>query len=175
MYEIAAIPTTYRGVQFRSRLEAKWASFFDHLGIHWEYEPLDLNGWIPDFAIVLPKNTKQITLIEVKPLEFIAPTQATIDKISRALKIPDYHSDNLGFLLYLAFERYVPVIVGAWPAIYGLHCCWGNPVDETRIGLGWTPAVGGWQVDFDLLSVSPQVIKKAWRKATNRAQWKRPA
>lgn len=34
-----AIPTRYAGCFFRSRLEARWAVFFDHLGIEWEYEP----------------------------------------------------------------------------------------------------------------------------------------
>lgn len=36
---IRAIPTTYAGCKFRSRLEARWAVFFDHLGLTWEYEP----------------------------------------------------------------------------------------------------------------------------------------
>ena len=30
--KIAAIPTTYSGVVFRSRLEARWAAFFDLCG-----------------------------------------------------------------------------------------------------------------------------------------------
>ncbi|GII84578.1 hypothetical protein Ssi03_25680 [Sphaerisporangium siamense] len=37
--KIAAIETRYAGCRFRSRLEARWAVFFDHLGIRWEYEP----------------------------------------------------------------------------------------------------------------------------------------
>lgn len=36
---IKAIETRYAGCRFRSRLEARWAVFFDHLGIKWEYEP----------------------------------------------------------------------------------------------------------------------------------------
>jgi hypothetical protein len=36
---IKAIPTRYAGCHFRSRLEARWAVFFDALGIRWEYEP----------------------------------------------------------------------------------------------------------------------------------------
>lgn len=54
MTEIKAIPTRYKGYHFRSRLEARWAVFFDALGIKWEYEPegfqLD-NGdkYLPDF------------------------------------------------------------------------------------------------------------------------------
>lgn len=48
---MSAIPTVYAGVQMRSRLEATWAAFFDEMCIDWEYEPIDMNGWIPDFAI----------------------------------------------------------------------------------------------------------------------------
>lgn len=36
---IKAIETRYAGCRFRSRLEARWAVFFDTLGIAWEYEP----------------------------------------------------------------------------------------------------------------------------------------
>lgn len=36
---IKAIQTRYAGCHFRSRLEARWAVFFDALGIEWEYEP----------------------------------------------------------------------------------------------------------------------------------------
>jgi len=35
---IKAIETRYAGCRFRSRLEARWAVCFDHLGITWEYE-----------------------------------------------------------------------------------------------------------------------------------------
>lgn len=33
------IETNYAGYHFRSRLEARWAVFFDHAGIEFEYEP----------------------------------------------------------------------------------------------------------------------------------------
>lgn len=36
---IQAIETQYAGCRFRSRLEARWAVFFDTLDIRWEYEP----------------------------------------------------------------------------------------------------------------------------------------
>ncbi len=35
---LKAIPTTYHGIEFRSKLEAKYAQAFDRLGIAWEYE-----------------------------------------------------------------------------------------------------------------------------------------
>lgn len=51
-----AIPTTYRGCRFRSRLEARWAVFFDHLGIGWQYEPQGYlvganRPYLPDFLL----------------------------------------------------------------------------------------------------------------------------
>lgn len=38
MNQIKAIETNYKGYRFRSRLEARWAVFFDTLGIPWKYE-----------------------------------------------------------------------------------------------------------------------------------------
>lgn len=35
---IKAIETSYKNYKFRSRLEARWAMFFDTLGVRWEYE-----------------------------------------------------------------------------------------------------------------------------------------
>lgn len=59
------IPTEYKGYLLRSRLEAKWAHFFDLLGWRWVYEPTDFDGWIPDFALL---GAKQTTYVEVKPV-----------------------------------------------------------------------------------------------------------
>lgn len=36
---IPAMQSQYRGYRFRSRLEARWAIFFDALGVQWQYEP----------------------------------------------------------------------------------------------------------------------------------------
>jgi len=59
-----AIPTLYKGRQYRSQLEARWACFFDLVGWKYEYEPYPLNGWIPDFILIA--ETGEI-LVEVKP------------------------------------------------------------------------------------------------------------
>lgn len=61
---IKAIQTRYAGRHFRSRLEARWAVFFDSLAIEWRYEPegfqihdrlgiADREGWgyLPDFLL----------------------------------------------------------------------------------------------------------------------------
>lgn len=52
---IKAIETRYAGYRFRSRLEARWAVFFDTLGITWEYEPEGFvvggTPYLPDFRL----------------------------------------------------------------------------------------------------------------------------
>src|SRR5271170_8347915 len=47
----SGIPNIYNSQRFRSLIEARWASFFDMLGWSWEYEPFELRGYIPDFAL----------------------------------------------------------------------------------------------------------------------------
>lgn len=48
-------PTRLYGVNFRSRLEARWAIFFRTLGLDWDYEPqpfdTSLSWYLPDFYI----------------------------------------------------------------------------------------------------------------------------
>lgn len=52
---IKAIETRYAGYRFRSRLEARWAIFLDHMRIGWEYEPEGFETsaglYLPDFKI----------------------------------------------------------------------------------------------------------------------------
>lgn len=55
-----AIETEYAGCLFRSRLEARWAVFFDHLEVEWEHEPegfeTSAGRYLPDFRIDLPSS-----------------------------------------------------------------------------------------------------------------------
>ena len=53
---IRSIPTKYKGVIFRSRLEATWASYFDFIGAAWAYEPEAYTfgrsaSYLPDFYL----------------------------------------------------------------------------------------------------------------------------
>jgi hypothetical protein len=53
---ITALPTTYAGITFRSRLEADWAHTLDHHRIPWQYEPegfhlTDGTKYLPDFYL----------------------------------------------------------------------------------------------------------------------------
>lgn len=44
-----AIPVTYKGTQFRSKMERRIARLLDNLNSHWKYEPITENGFTPDF------------------------------------------------------------------------------------------------------------------------------
>lgn len=84
---IQAIETRYKGYRFRSRLEARWAVFFDAVGLEWIYEPEgfdlgDTTGWyLPDFKVRYSASGNW-QWIEVKPE---APT------VDEYLKIADLH------------------------------------------------------------------------------------
>ena len=67
MNTIQAIETQYNGYRFRSRLEARWAVFFDSLGVPYLYEPegFELGDgvrYLPDFWL-----PDQHCWVEIKP------------------------------------------------------------------------------------------------------------
>lgn len=80
---IKAIETRYKGYRFRSRLEARWAVFFDELGIRWGYEVEgydlgDAGHYLPDFVIT--GSTHYDVYIEIKGK---IPAPSEIDKMER--------------------------------------------------------------------------------------------
>jgi hypothetical protein len=78
---IKAIETRYAGILFRSRLEARWAVFFDALDralcgrgprwLDWQYEPegfeLESGWYLPDFRLTTSTTRVSSVWIEVKP------------------------------------------------------------------------------------------------------------
>lgn len=84
---IKPIETVYKGYRFRSRLEARWAVFFDALGIEWEYEKegYDLGeaGWyLPDFWL-----PRYHLYCEIKPVESKEQDDERLAKIAWALTV----------------------------------------------------------------------------------------
>ena len=70
---IKAIETRYKGYRFRSRLEARWAVFFDKMGWDWRYEHQgyrigqDGTAWLPDFEVTVNTTYFQYNFyVEVK-------------------------------------------------------------------------------------------------------------
>ena len=85
---LKAIETRYMGYRFRSRLEARWAVYFEHEKkaghwASWEYEPegFDLGDgvyYLPDFKLTYENG--YATWIEVKGAE---PTRVDIQKLGK--------------------------------------------------------------------------------------------
>ncbi len=78
---IKAIETRYKGYRFRSRMEARWAVFFDAMGLSWDYElegfDLESLGWyLPDFFF--NENRFYGPYVEVKGQE---PTNLELEKL----------------------------------------------------------------------------------------------
>ena len=105
---IKAIETRYKGYRFRSRLEARWAVFFDHLGLRWQFEPegfdlteRGLGYYLPDFF--LPDLDYWI---EVKPETF--DDEAAYEKLAYVTQATKSQG------LVVAGEPYINVELGSF-------------------------------------------------------------
>jgi hypothetical protein len=186
-----SIPTRYSNTNFRSRLEAKWAAFFDIVGWRWEYEPFDLNGWIPDFVLL---GKCQHVLVEVKPVH--GPDDPlfvkTVEEINHAL--PEIIQDADGFPILqknnetLILSYFLPdvnycagakavgwfardevgsdgaAVIGSWTATEIGFCHESNSFHD-RISSGYD----GGHISTDWAA---EVADAAWKEAGNKAQWK---
>lgn len=132
-YRIAAIPTEYKGRKYRSRLEARWAAFFDLLGWRHEYEPFDLGKWSPDF--LLTGRYGATLLVEVKPIQqFSAAVASKIVEACFAKGIQDEVSGYL--LLGVAPSVTHGIVTAGWAASPQSD----QPLAEWKAALiGWIP------------------------------------
>jgi len=77
MNTVSAIETRYCGYRFRSRLEARWAVFFDQFDSEWAYEVegfrLPSGLYLPDFLLCSPAESGGL-FCEIKPLSAL-PTR----------------------------------------------------------------------------------------------------
>lgn len=162
VYTIKSHPTSYKGVNFRSRLEATWAAFFETCGIRCEYEPFDLDGWTPDFLI----HSTRSVLVEVKPLLF--GTSGWREDIEMARDAAGKVGSNEALIL------------GVSPFLTPVR--WSEPRKEKQcqigVFLGKTPGYAyiteGQKVHHECID-DPSVrvdYTKFWKIAKNRTQWK---
>jgi len=91
-----AIETHYSGYRFRSRLEARWAVFFDALGIKWDYEPEgyvfeDGTKYLPDFwlpDVIYRDDDRPGVWLEVKGIHPNEEETAKLDNLSLGTERP---------------------------------------------------------------------------------------
>ena len=150
---IKPIETRYSGHLFRSRLEARWAIYFDAIGINWQYEK---EGWdlgdglyyLPDFWL------PQVEMwAEVKPGSF-SPQE--LEKVKRLVKgsgfslillegQPACRSYEVASLFWINDEDQLMIGDGNDCVISNYH---SYPQNENRFygGTGWGDggANGGW-------------------------------
>lgn len=182
-YEVEAIPTIYRGRQYRSRLEAKWAAFFDRVGWSHEYEPFELAGWMPDFLL---RGDKQQVLVEVKPITAFHPE--TSAKIARAAHASGFDGDLLllgvraghGCLGWLGqrvdTRDWRDFDFGAAP--FAWYAGASSRVDFCHPHQGFHGRMTGLYDGGCWGSATPpnadEVINQMWAAASNEVQWRPP-
>jgi hypothetical protein len=178
-----SIPTNYKGVEYRSRLEARWAAFFDLIGWQHTYEPFDGNGYIPDFLI----HGNRPLLIEIKPANTMTQYQAPIAKIERGLRDRDEDVlilgvDPIARLAPTAGDAHpVAGLLGQrggemdWATAHWFRCleCQGTSVFHPIMAFTGRPCgcapFGG---DSHLGYANRNFISYSWAEATNLVKWR---
>ena len=175
---IPGIQTSYKKRMFRSRLEARWASLFDLFEWKYEYEPFDLNGWIPDFILF---GHLERTLVEVKPFSSETEFRQTLSRIIKAIADTCYQHTEFLLLGCTIFEK--STSFNDFPTIGWLFD--GNSLDEAILNYhdnkyGFFHASGSWydritgEYDGDHLLTAPsqEEVFALWSSAGNSTQWK---
>lgn len=154
-YTIAAIPTVYNGVKYRSRLEARWAAFFDLLGWRHTYEPYDMGAWSPDFLISLKSELSSSMLVEVKPIS--QRCDETIRKMTLACRERGFFSPEGSLtppeespITAALLVGICPVPTSPKPGCVTNHHLWDVQIGWVINDGGITSEVGiYWSADFD--------------------------
>ena len=181
-----AITTVYRGLRFRSRLEATWACFFDLLQWPWEYEPLDLKGYIPDFVLSFKHES---VLVEVKPLTTIDQTvkpsmaqkklelsgwQGVAMIVGAGLHGPDDVISS--YAAIGSINRLAAKPPWTMARIGGCLHCWQTSIHIRKSNWSWVcPLCGVGKLnglDDWHVGPAPVLLDKLWAQAKNTTQWK---
>ena len=190
------IVTEYADTRFRSRLEARWAAFFNLVGWRWEYEPPEQKGWIPDFALI---GIKQIIKVEVKPIEWcgdgddLLKQANSISDIGNVRRIIDLQHNNAEEIPncddILLLGAYPHLLNQSWGEIaLGVFILenWGDS-DVACLAGGYPPRLldfhalmgsyryrmgGEYDGDGHIRHCNIDAIEQKWRQAGNAVQWK---
>lgn len=183
---MSAIKTKYAGVWFRSRLEARWAAFFDLLGWNWEYEPIDLDGWIPDFVLFGKKGNT--ILVECKPFlmaPYLEPDFKIVSNEKSLQKVFKVAEQLMKKSEYGNCEPEI-IIVGANIIPFATECdigtCMGFFAHGDQVMIlesgGFSERWGGYQdrmtgfYDGYRPDAPASMVLPIWREAGNMVQWK---
>lgn len=173
----SGIPTTYRSANFRSRLEARWAVFFDLVGWTWTYEPLDLAGYIPDFLI----HGNRPLLIEVGPAATRSEYEAksvkafAIEKPYDLLVVglsPILEEEASGWMNHPTAGLLSDDEWGEGDAAWHVcRMCNGTAIHSVFGSFTGRPC-GHYDGDNYLGGISAELIRELWNRAGSDTQWK---
>lgn len=167
-----SFPTKYNHVQFRSRLEARWAAFFDLAKWKWEYEPSDDGDWTPDFIL---RDEGGPTAVEVKPIEW--PDELS-DCFGAVRARPDLEKVRKSARVRkLVLGAYLPGVFGGDHGMPVIGMIYG----ENSLGLAFVRShrydersAQFWLMDRpeDYPTKAPASwVEQIWDEAGNRVQW----
>ena len=183
---MGAIATKFDGIEYRSRLEAKWASFMHKLGWEYTYEPLDGLGYIPDFIVHGPRSM----FVEVKPAVSICELTTEVNKVDQGLR--EYPRDILivgvtpimgvgnmghlgaGLLGEPFYEEQGSTAFSRWFEIGEWFVCLECQLINVFHGYGsfiGRPC-GHYDGDHLLREVPVGVIHERWAEACNEVKWR---
>jgi hypothetical protein len=189
-YQIKAHPTRLQGRVYRSRLEAKWAAFFEKCGWPFEYEPFDLPGWSPDFLL----GGDISVLVEVKPITAI--DNDVVTKMVQAAAAAEWPGE---LLLVGTSPIWRPSYDCGWDnaavgylvepcALYGVMD-WASPIvgpapvcaaengmpDFHSDTMAWCGRIFGLEYRKNRYCYTDAAwLKELWNDAVNQVQWKPP-
>ena len=130
--EIESVETLYNNIMFRSRLEARWAIFWDNLKVSYEYEPKKFDfgemRYIPDFW--LPEQQKWVEIkgqmpndVEIKKAQLLAQETKNDVAILSGLVRFDTFACN-----YCNSSHYITI-----PSGVGITYFWGKKGTLNRV------------------------------------------
>ena len=186
-----AVPTIYRGIRYRSRLEAKWAAMFDRLGWQHRYEPVDGDRYIPDFLI----EGERPLLVEIKPATMLDEYRDPVPKAERGLREHWKHD-----VLILGMSPLPTQLDGTAAADATFHppAGWLGELSDDCSGWSWDTGVwfsckecgevgvyqqmqswegrpcGHYDGDHLLGRINPSLLDDHWAFACNETQWNPP-
>ena len=188
-YTIAARETFYKGIRFRSRLEARWAAFFEIIQWKWKYEPVDLQSWTPDFWVAFPcghSECRFLSLVETRPL-CIDPECACKHPFDEDAQYRHRHWDECHFAKSFHHELYVEVKPYHSIEQFKDHIVWNFIHEGENFScpphpamFGIDPFVVGWQMihgagggwEDRLSNWTDCSVEEMWIEAGNIVQWR---
>ncbi len=166
--KISAIPTEYKGVRFRSRLEAKWAAFFDLCEWPWSYEPVDLKFYVPDFLLRFDRPL----LVEIKPLMSFDESNELNHAKSKA-RSSGWESEIviLGAEVDPVFGAFYDLEAG-WTEATPFHCPDCHEYSMLAEGGSWICRVHGCDLGRRMRGATPWNVGHDFARASRLVQWK---